>query len=152
MPAWRGLIGLSGNATFVDGGGVDVPTFRICDRERSWVVENKGVAPDPEVLDVVEKRLAGGDPSLEKGVEILLGLGAHSIRNPAPGRGKTLRPRGHHVGKRLSTLKISTNPGFSIHFAHRAQIVSAQSLTRQHPARSAEFLYTLHYLDFDVLD
>lgn len=69
---WGGLIGLSGNATFVDGGSVDVPTFRIYDREGSWVVENEGVAPDVEVFDVAEKRLAGGDPSLEKGLEILL--------------------------------------------------------------------------------
>lgn len=69
---WGGLIGLSGNATFVDGGSVDVPTFRIFDREAGWVVENEGVAPDVEVFDVAEKRLAGGDPSLERGVEILL--------------------------------------------------------------------------------
>ncbi len=69
---WGGLIGLSGNATFVDGGSVDVPTFRIYDREGSWVVENAGVSPDVEVVDVAEKRLTGGDPSLEKGVEILL--------------------------------------------------------------------------------
>lgn len=69
---WGGLIGLSGNATFVDGGSVDVPTFRIYDREGSWAVENAGVAPDVEVFDLAEKRLSGGDPSLEKGVEILL--------------------------------------------------------------------------------
>ncbi len=70
---WGGLIGLSGNAEFVDGGSVDVPTFRIYDRDGAWVVENEGVAPDVEVLDVAERRLDGGDPSLEKGVEILLG-------------------------------------------------------------------------------
>lgn len=69
---WGGLIGLSGNATFVDGGSVDVPTFRIYDRDGAWVVENVGVAPDVEVFDVAERRLDGGDPSLEKGVEILL--------------------------------------------------------------------------------
>jgi len=69
---WGGLIGLSGNAEFVDGGSVDIPTFRIYDRAGSWVVENVGVAPDVEVFDVAERRLDGGDPSLEKGVEILL--------------------------------------------------------------------------------
>ncbi len=69
---WGGLIGLSGNPEFVDGGSVDVPTFRIYDHEGKWVVENAGVAPDVEVFDVAEKRLEGGDPSLEKGVEILL--------------------------------------------------------------------------------
>ena len=35
-------------------------------------MENAGVAPDVEVFDLAEKRLDGGDPSLEKGVEILL--------------------------------------------------------------------------------
>ena len=69
---WGGLIGLSGNAEFVDGGSVDVPTFRIYDDDGKWVVENEGVAPDVEVFDVAERRLDGGDPSLEKGVEILL--------------------------------------------------------------------------------
>jgi tricorn protease len=69
---WGGLIGLSGNATFVDGGSVDVPTFRIYDGDGKWVVENVGVAPDVEVFDLAERRLDGGDPSLEKGVEILL--------------------------------------------------------------------------------
>ena len=80
---WGGLIGLSGNATFVDGGSVDVPTFRIYDREGSWVVENAGVAPDVEVFDTAEKRLAGGDPSLEKGVEILLeSLSKRAVHEP----------------------------------------------------------------------
>ncbi|HPA52451.1 MAG TPA: S41 family peptidase, partial [Thermoanaerobaculia bacterium] len=69
---WGGLIGLSGNAEFVDGGSVDVPTFRIYDHDGKWVVENEGVAPDVEVFDVAERRLDGGDPSLEKGVEILI--------------------------------------------------------------------------------
>ena len=85
---WGGLIGLSGNAEFVDGGSVDVPTFRIYDTEGSWVVENVGVAPDVEVFDVAEKRLAGGDPSLEKGVELLLSALAQRpagpVRAPVP--------------------------------------------------------------------
>jgi tricorn protease len=69
---WGGLIGLSGNPEFVDGGSVDVPTFRIYDPDGSWVVENVGVAPDVEVIDVPERRVNGGDPSLEKGVELLM--------------------------------------------------------------------------------
>jgi len=69
---WGGLIGLSGNPSFVDGGSVDVPTFRIYDSDGKWAVENVGVAPDVEVFDLPERRLDGGDPSLEKAVEILL--------------------------------------------------------------------------------
>jgi tricorn protease len=69
---WGGLIGLSGNPNFVDGGQIQVPSFRIYDTDRQWVVENEGVAPDIEVIDLPEKVIAGGDPSLEKAVEVLL--------------------------------------------------------------------------------
>jgi tricorn protease len=69
---WGGLIGLSGNAALMDGGAVQVPTFRIYDRQGAWVVENEGVSPDIEVIDLPEARIAGGDPSLEKAVEVLL--------------------------------------------------------------------------------
>ena len=72
MRTWGGLIGLSGNPPLVDGGAVQVPTFRIYDREGSWAVENEGVAPDVEVFDDAGSRVKGGDPTLEKGVEILL--------------------------------------------------------------------------------
>jgi tricorn protease len=69
---WGGLIGLSGNPKLVDGGQLNVPTFRIYDTEQHWVVENEGVTPDIEVIDLPEKVIVGGDPSLEKAVEVLL--------------------------------------------------------------------------------
>ncbi len=69
---WGGLIGLSGNPELADGGSLNVPTFRLYDDRGRWVVENEGVAPDIEVIDLPEARIAGGDPSLEKAVEVLL--------------------------------------------------------------------------------
>jgi tricorn protease len=69
---WGGLIGLTGNPAFADGGAIRVPTFRIYDTEGRWVVENEGVSPDIEVIDLPEEVIAGRDPSLEKGVEVLL--------------------------------------------------------------------------------
>jgi tricorn protease len=69
---WGGLIGLSGNPPLMDGGSVQIPTFRIYDPSGRWVVENEGVSPDIEVIDLPERRIAGGDPSLEKAVELLL--------------------------------------------------------------------------------
>ena len=69
---WGGLIGLSGNPALMDGGAVQIPTFRIYDQSGRWVVENQGVSPDVEVIDLPERRIAGGDPSLEKAVELLL--------------------------------------------------------------------------------
>ncbi len=69
---WGGLIGLSGNPGFMDGGSLSVPTFRFLDTEGNWAVENEGVAPDVEVIDRPELVAKGEDPSLEKAVEMLL--------------------------------------------------------------------------------
>ena len=69
---WGGLIGLSGGPGLVDGGAVQIPTFRIYDTDGKWVVENEGVAPDIEVHDLPEARLAGRDPSLDRAVAVLL--------------------------------------------------------------------------------
>lgn len=69
---WGGLIGISGNPGFLDGGSVNIPTFRILDTDGNWVVENVGVAPDIEVLDLPERVARGEDPTLQKAVEVLL--------------------------------------------------------------------------------
>jgi len=69
---WGGLIGLTGNPSLVDGGTVLIPSFRLYDSAGNWAVENEGVSPDVEVIDLPELRLAGGDPSLEKAVQMLL--------------------------------------------------------------------------------
>jgi len=69
---WGGLIGISGNPMLVDGGGVLFPTFRLYDTEGEWAVENVGVKPDIEIWDLPESIAAGGDPSIEKAVEVLL--------------------------------------------------------------------------------
>jgi tricorn protease len=78
---WGGLIGLSGNPQLMDGGAVDVPTFRFIDPEGTWAVEGVGVAPDIEVVDRPDLVAQGHDPSLEKGIEVLLQeLAAHPPR------------------------------------------------------------------------
>ena len=69
---WGGLIGLSGNPPLMDGGAVQIPTFRIYDQQGRWIIENEGVSPDVEVIDLPERRIDGGDPSLEKAVELLM--------------------------------------------------------------------------------
>ena len=69
---WGGLIGLSGNPTLMDGGTVNVPTFRILTTEGKWAVENEGVSPDIEVVDTPDALARGEDPSLERGVKYLL--------------------------------------------------------------------------------
>jgi tricorn protease len=69
---WGGLIGLSGNPGFMDGGSISIPTFRIFDLDGNWIIENEGVYPDIEVVDRADLVVQGRDPSLEKAVEVLL--------------------------------------------------------------------------------
>ncbi len=69
---WGGLIGLSGNPALVDGGAITVPTFRFLTPEGQWGVEGEGVAPDIEVVDRPDALAKGQDPTLEKGIEVLM--------------------------------------------------------------------------------
>ncbi len=46
---WGGLIGISANPTFIDGGNMSVPFFRFFTPEKEWRIENEGVAPDQDV-------------------------------------------------------------------------------------------------------
>ncbi|MEJ2206863.1 MAG: S41 family peptidase, partial [Gemmatimonadota bacterium] len=77
---WGGLVGISGNPGFVDGGGLSVPRFAFLDVDGNWAVEGEGVAPDPgfEVLDRPEEIAAGREPIIERAVEFLL----QELENP----------------------------------------------------------------------
>jgi tricorn protease len=81
MRTWGGLIGLSGNPGFMDGGSISVPTFRLLDTEGRWDVENVGVAPDIEIFDRPDLVVKGQDPTLEKAIAVLL---EELSRNPVP--------------------------------------------------------------------
>ena len=69
---WGGLVGISGNASLVDGGSISVPRFGIYDEEGQWIIEGIGVYPDIQVMDRPEQLAKGQDPSIEKAVEVLL--------------------------------------------------------------------------------
>jgi tricorn protease len=69
---WGGLVGISGNASLVDGGSISVPRFGVFNEEGEWIIEGVGVYPDIEVLDRPEELAKGNDPTLEKAVEVLL--------------------------------------------------------------------------------
>jgi len=73
---WGGLVGISGNPAFVDGGTISVPTFGFYKLDSTWGVEGHGVDPDIEVLDdpgLMKGGLAAGgrDIQLEKAIEVL---------------------------------------------------------------------------------
>ena len=71
---WGGLVGISGNPAFVDGGSITVPTFGFYERDGTWGVEGHGVDPDIEVIDdpalMVDGPLDGfKDPQLDRAIE-----------------------------------------------------------------------------------
>ncbi len=69
---WGGLIGISRNASLVDGGYIAVPTFGIFNEEGEWIIEGIGVSPDIQVVDTPHKVAKGQDPTLEKAIEVLM--------------------------------------------------------------------------------
>lgn len=69
---WGGLVGISGNASLVDGGYIAVPRFGIYNEEGEWIIEGVGVYPDIQVVDTPHLISKGQDPTIEKAVEVLL--------------------------------------------------------------------------------
>ena len=69
---WGGLVGISGNASLVDGGYISVPRFGIYNDQGEWIIEGIGVSPDIEVMDRPEKLAKGEDPCIERAVQELL--------------------------------------------------------------------------------
>ena len=58
----------------VDGGYTTQPEYAFWFQDVGWSVENHGVDPDIYVDNMPEDLMAGGDPQLEKAVEVALGL------------------------------------------------------------------------------
>ncbi len=69
---WGGLVGISRNITFTDGGMVTIPEFGIYTPDGKWVVENEGVSPDIEIDNRPDLVVKGKDPQLEKAIEVIL--------------------------------------------------------------------------------
>jgi len=91
---WGGLVGISGNPAFVDGGSISVPMFAFVDDEGNWAVEGEGVAPDIEVIDRPELIAAGREPMIEKAVEVLLReLEKPQYRKPVKPKGPVRGPK-----------------------------------------------------------
>lgn len=81
---WGGLIGISGNPALIDGGSVQVPTFRMYGTDGEWFEEGYGVAPDIEVPEDPTALARGQDPQIERAVEELLAaLRANPVVIPA---------------------------------------------------------------------
>jgi tricorn protease-like protein/C-terminal processing protease CtpA/Prc len=69
---WGGLVGISGNPQFIDGGSISVPTFGFYKRDGNWGIEGHGVDPDFEVIDDPARMQNGADPQLDFAIDHLL--------------------------------------------------------------------------------
>jgi tricorn protease len=69
---WGGLVGLSGNPRLADGGYMTVPRFAFYNKDGTWGIEGHGVDPDIEVVDDPALMVDGGDPQLDKAIEVML--------------------------------------------------------------------------------
>jgi tricorn protease len=69
---WGGLVGISGNPMFIDGGFITAPNLAIWHPDGYWDVEGYGVDPDIEVENAPHEMAAGKDPQLEKAIDVIL--------------------------------------------------------------------------------
>src|SRR5436190_1126440 len=69
---WGGLVGIWNYPALMDGGFVTAPRGAIYGLKGEWEVENRGVAPDIEIENDPASVAAGGDPQLEKAVQLTL--------------------------------------------------------------------------------
>lgn len=69
---WGGLVGIWNYPGLMDGGFVTAPRGAIYGLKGDWEVENRGIAPDVEVENDPASVAAGGDPQLERAVQITL--------------------------------------------------------------------------------
>lgn len=79
MRTWGGLVGISGNPRFIDGGSTSAPTFGYYKKDGTWGIEGHGVDPDIEIIDDPAKMADGADPQLDAAIDHIL---AELDRNP----------------------------------------------------------------------
>ena len=91
--SWGGVIGISGLRPMVDGGLLTQPQTAWWDPARGWGLENRGVEPDIEVVNLPQDLAAGFDAQLERAIDEVLRLHAEDPPldpdfGPVPPRGR----------------------------------------------------------------
>jgi tricorn protease len=65
---WGGLVGIYDYPALIDGGFVTAPRVAFYNVDGEWEVENEGVDPDIEVVQLPGRMRDGGDPQLERAI------------------------------------------------------------------------------------
>jgi tricorn protease len=73
---WGGVIGISSLRPLVDGGLVTQSQSAWWDPRDGWGLENRGVIPDIEVVNLPQDVAAGKDAQLDRGIAEVLQLHA----------------------------------------------------------------------------
>lgn len=82
---WGGVIGISMDKFFVDGGMATQPGYGYWTPGRGYAIENEGVKPDIEVEITPADRVSGRDPQLERAIDVVKGkLPAERFSPPRP--------------------------------------------------------------------
>jgi tricorn protease len=68
---WGGLVGILGFPELMDGAYISAPNVAIW-TEDGFIVENVGVPPDIEVEQTPADVIKGGDPQLDKAIEVVM--------------------------------------------------------------------------------
>jgi tricorn protease len=72
MRTWGGVIGISRNPGFIDGGSITVPFITFYETDGTLTMEGHGVDPDMEVIDDPALMVTGGDPQLDAAIQEML--------------------------------------------------------------------------------
>ena len=89
---WGGLVGRAGAPPLMDGGFVNAPSSAVWSPAGEWDAENVGITPDIEVEHDPELVRKGGDPQLEKAIEVVM---AELAKNPVPKPKRPVYPTYH---------------------------------------------------------
>lgn len=82
---WGGVIGISMDKFFVDGGMATQPGYGYWTPGRGYAIENEGVKPDIEVELTPADRVAGRDPQLDRAIDVVKAtLPAERFAPPRP--------------------------------------------------------------------
>jgi tricorn protease len=66
--SWGGVVGIRGDKRMVDGGFLTQPEFAWWDPKSGWGLENRGVIPDIEVVNLPQEVAAGVDSQLDRAI------------------------------------------------------------------------------------
>jgi tricorn protease len=70
--SWGGVVGIRGGGDLVDGGFVTMPEFAAYSPDGEWIIENRGVDPDIEVVNEPGDWLAGKDAQLDAAIDLMM--------------------------------------------------------------------------------